>query len=131
MEIQRQQELVEHYHYDFKLPETKGESELKVGFAPLEKPADYPAENTILGARLEFTIYQERFVITGSVSQLNHIINRKVEQQSDLTKEEINEIAAPLFTMVQRLTREVTEVTFDEPGIVLNFNSEGTDAAAQ
>lgn len=64
MEIKRQQELVEHYHYDFKLPETKGETELKVGFAPLEKPADYPAGNTILGARLEFKIFFPRFELS-------------------------------------------------------------------
>ncbi|MGX7200174.1 DUF1149 family protein [Enterococcus nangangensis] len=128
MEIKRQKELVEHFHYDFKLPEQEAETELKVGFAPLKPTENYPKENTILGARLEFKIVFPKFILSGSVSQLNHLVNRKVETQTDLTQEEINEIARPLFKIVERMSYEVTEIALDQPGVKLNFAKQTTEA---
>lgn len=125
MEIKRQKPVVEAYHYDQREPEREYETQLKVGFAPLQATdPNYPAENSILGARLEFRLVFDEFVIAGGVSQVNHILNRKIATQEDVTKEEIDELVAPLFDIVKRLTYEVTEITTDEPGITLNFQSE-------
>lgn len=125
MEIKRQQELVEAYHYDFRPnKDDEQETSLKVGFAPLKGDENYPEENTILGTRLEYKLVFDHFIISGSVSQINHLINRKVEKQEDLTQEEINELARPLFKIIERLTLEVTEITTDQPGIKLDFLGE-------
>ncbi len=122
MEMQRQQVLVERYHYDLRLPDDKSETEIKVGFAPIDmEDPEYPKENTVLGARLEFRLIFDRFIISGSISQINHLINRKVASNDDLTQEEINEITRPLFKVLERLTYEVTEITTDQPGIQLNL----------
>lgn len=125
MEIKRQKPIVEAYHYDQRIPEKEYQTELKVGFAPLEsKDPDYPKENSVLGARLEFRLVFEQFIIAGRVSQINHVVGRKIKEQKDVTKAEIDELVAPLFDIVKRLTYEVTEITTDEPGITLNFQSE-------
>lgn len=125
MEIQRQQEIVEAYHYDTRKPNEEYKNDLKVGFAPLktENP-DYPAGNTILGARVEFFLAFEKFVVSGRVSQINHLVNRKVENPKDLTQAEVDELVAPLFDMIQRLTYEVTEIALDAPGVTINFKAD-------
>ncbi|KAF1304710.1 MULTISPECIES: DUF1149 family protein [Enterococcus] len=125
MEIQRQKPVVEAYHYDQRVPDKEYQTELKVGFAPLEaSEPNYPKTNSILGARLEFRLVFDAFILAGRVSQINHVINRQIKAQEDVTKAEIDELVAPLFDIVKRLTYEVTEITTDEPGIKLNFKSE-------
>lgn len=37
MEIRRQKEVVEAFHYDMKMPDQEVETDLKVGFSPLKK----------------------------------------------------------------------------------------------
>ena len=38
-----------------------------------------------------------------------------------LTQEEMSELAAPLFDLLQRLTYEITEIALDQPGVSLEF----------
>jgi hypothetical protein len=64
------------------------------------------------------------YVISGKISQVNHILNRKIEKQTDLQPQEVKELVAPLFDVVQRLTYDVTEIVLDKPGIKLNFESQ-------
>ena len=55
MEIRRQKEVVEAFHYDMRLPNQEVETDLKVGFSPLKETIEnYPKEHSIVGARLEF-----------------------------------------------------------------------------
>ncbi|OTP12572.1 hypothetical protein A5844_000805 [Enterococcus sp. 10A9_DIV0425] len=125
MEIRRQKEVVEAFHYDMKRPDQEVQTDLKVGFSPLKETIEnYPEEHSIVGARLEFRLVFDTYVLSGSVSQINHILNRKVEDQKDVTQEEVDELVAPLFDMVKRLAYEVTEIALDEPGVKLNFQSE-------
>ncbi|MBL1229065.1 DUF1149 family protein [Enterococcus sp. BWB1-3] len=124
MEIKRQQEVVEAFHYDMRAPETEVKTELRVGFSPIEsKDENYPAENTIIAARLEFRLAFDEFVLSGSASQISHIINQKIEKQSDLSQADVDELIEPLFSIIQRLAYEVTEIALDKPGIQLNFQS--------
>ena len=124
MEIKRQQEVIEAFHYDLRAPETEVKTDLRVSFSPLEsKDENYPAENTIIAARLEFILAFDEFVLSGKASQISHIINRKIEKQTDLSQEDVDELIAPLFDIVQRLSYEVTEIALDRPGIQLNFQS--------
>lgn len=123
MEIKRQQEVVEAFHYDKRNPEQEDlKTEIRVGFSPLQTPEeDYPEENSIVGARLEFRLVFDEYVLTGRVSQVNHVINRKIEKQEDIKQEEVDELVRPLFSIVERLAYEVTEIALDKPGIQLNF----------
>ncbi|BDP88058.1 hypothetical protein EfmAA818_16540 [Enterococcus faecium] len=125
MEIRRQKEVVEAFHYDMRLPNQEVETDLKVGFSPLKETIEnYPKEHSIVGARLEFDDRRSSYVLSGSVSQINHILNRKIEGQNDVTQEEVDELVAPLFDIVRRMSYEVTEIALDQPGVKLNFQSE-------
>ncbi|MBL1225263.1 DUF1149 family protein [Enterococcus sp. BWR-S5] len=124
MEIKRQQELVEGFHYDMRKPDAEVDTQLRVGFSPIEsKDENYPAENTIIASRLEFRLAFDEYVLSGAVSQVSHIINRKIVDQQDLSQEDVDELVAPLFDIVKRLAYEVTEIALDKPGIQLNFQS--------
>ncbi|MDA9472775.1 DUF1149 family protein [Enterococcus sp. 5H] len=125
MELKRQQEVVEAFHYDMRTPDMEEvETDLRVGFSPIQSnDENYPKENSIIAARLEFRLVFEEYVLTGSVSQINHIINHKIEKQEDISQEEVDELVKPLFNIVQRMAYEVTEIALDKPGIQLNFQS--------
>ncbi|OQO80663.1 DUF1149 family protein [Enterococcus durans] len=125
MEIRRQKEVVESFHYDMKPKDQEVETDLKVGFSPLKETIEnYPKEHSIVGARLEFRLVFDTYVLSGSVSQINHVLNRKIKGQSDVTQEEVDQLVAPLFDIVKRLAYEVTEIALDQPGVKLNFQSE-------
>ncbi|EPH96843.1 MULTISPECIES: DUF1149 family protein [unclassified Enterococcus] len=125
MEIRRQKEVVEAFHYDQKAADQKIESELSVGFAPLKaNDENYPKEHSIIGARLEFQMVFDTYILSGKVSQINHVLNRQIAGKDDVTQEEVDQLVAPLFELVQRLAYEVTEIALDEPGVKLNFQSE-------
>lgn len=132
MEIRRQKEVVEAFHYDFLKPDQEVQTDLKVGFSPLKETIEnYPKEHSIVGARLEFRLVFDTYVLSGSVSQINHILNRKVQDQNDVSQEEVDELVAPLFEMVKRLAYEVTEIALDAPGVKLNFQSEKEEKAKE
>ena len=91
-----------------RLPNQEVETDLKVGFSPLKETIEnYPKEHSIVGARLEFRLVFDTYVLSGSVSQINHILNRKIEGQNDVTQEEVDELVAPLFDIVRRMSYEV------------------------
>lgn len=123
MELKRQQPIVEQYHFDLRFnKEEEKETKIHVGFMPMEPSVeDYPKENSIIAARLQFEIVMPDFIVSGTVGQVNHVINQKITTQDDLTKEELDQLVAPLFDILQRLTYEVTEIVTDQPGISLNF----------
>lgn len=124
MEIKRQQEVVEAFHYDLRKEDVEVETDLQVGFSPIEpEDENYPKENTVIVARLDFHLVFDTYVLSGVVSQINHIINRKIEKQEDILQEEVNELVGPLFNIVQRMAYEITEIALDQPGIQLNFQS--------
>ncbi|MGX7196124.1 DUF1149 family protein [Enterococcus olivae] len=125
MEIKRQQPVVEKYHFDMRDPNSEAETKLNVGFAPLKVPnEEYPKENSVVGARLHFSVVFPKFIISGAIGQVNHIVNRQVKGPSDLNKEEADLLVEPLFDILKRLTYEVTEIITDKPGITLNFNQD-------
>ncbi len=124
LELKRQQPVVEAYHFDMRDPKKEVETSINVGFAPLKPSSeDYPKENSILAARLQFRIVFKQFIISGAIMQIDHIINKKVIEKEDLTKEESDQLVAPLFDILERLTYEVTEIITDKPGVQLNFNA--------
>lgn len=87
MEIKRQQEIVEAYHYDMRVPDSEVETDLRVSFSPIEvEEENYPENSSALVARLEFRIVFDEFVLSGAISQINHIIDRKIENKKIFRK---------------------------------------------
>ena len=97
------------------IPETK----VDVNFQLLQH--DQENQVTSLVVVLSFMIVFDKFVISGTISQVNHVEGRIVDQPSDFSQEEVETLARPSLDMLNRLTYEVTEIALDLPGINLEF----------
>ena len=121
MDIQREKEFVSQYHYDARnfewekengIPETK----VDVNFQLINR--DQEQNTTSLIVILSYMIVFDGFVISGTI---NHLIGRFVNEPSEFSKDEVEELARPCLNMLNRLTYEVTEIALDLPGINLEF----------
>lgn len=123
MDIYRRNPLVESFHYD-RIKEETGERTLHLSVLPLDanQPNSVDQQTSTIGLQLDFSLEVQRFKVSGSISQINHLKNRIVETQDDLSEQEITELATPLLELVQRLTYEVSEIALNEPGISLAFD---------
>ncbi|MGT2625039.1 DUF1149 family protein [Streptococcus thoraltensis] len=126
MEIIREKEFVNQYHYNARNLEWEKENgtpktNFEVTFQLIEKNVE--KNETTIVAVLQFTIVRDDFVISGVVSQMVHIKNRVVNEPKEFSQEEVESLAAPLLEVVKRMTYEVTEIALDRPGVKLEFNS--------
>lgn len=123
MDIHRRNPLVESFHYD-RVQEDQTDQVLNLSILPLdtEQPETLEHKTSTVGTRLDFSLTVKKFRVSGGISQINHIKNKLVETQGDLTETEIAELVTPLLELVQRLTYEVSEIALNEPGFSLNFN---------
>lgn len=124
MNLQREQEFVSQYHFDarnFEWEKENGTPETKVdvNFQLIEQNEE--TQTTSLIVILTFMIVFDNFVISGTISQANHIQGRLVQEPSEFDQNEVEELARPCLTMLNRLTYEVTEIALDLPGINLEF----------
>ena len=124
MDIQREKEFVSQYHYDARnfewekengIPETK----VDVNFQLINR--DQEQNTTSLIVILSYMIVFDGFVISGTITQINHLFGRYVNEPSEFSKDEVEELARPCLNMLNRLTYEVTEIALDLPGINLEF----------
>lgn len=129
MELIRQQEFVQTYHYDALAQGHSEETSISVSLNPFEITEEMnidAANNSILGLRVEFKIVLENNIaVSGDVAQFVQTVGRRVDKIEDLTQEEVNTLVRPLFLLIERLTFEVTEIALDKPGVQLNFSQEG------
>ncbi|MBO0412628.1 DUF1149 family protein [Enterococcus hulanensis] len=124
MELQRDQEVVESFNYGLPPKDQVVKQKLLINFSPLEAmDPGYPAENSIMGVRIEFVLPFEEFIIGGVFSQVIHVIGRQVKQQNDLTEAEANEMIRPILRLIERMVYEITEIALDKPGVKINFSS--------
>lgn len=126
MELVREKEFVNQYHYDARnLEWEKKNGTPKTNFEVTFQLVKKDTENnqTTIVSVLQFMVVKKEFVISGVVSQMVYIKNRIVNEPSEFTKEEVENLAAPLLDIVQRLTYEVTEIALDRPGIKLEFRN--------
>ncbi|MEW4353971.1 DUF1149 family protein [Streptococcus pneumoniae] len=124
MELKREKEFVSQYHYDarnFEWEHENGTPETKVdvNFQLLERNKE--SNQTSIVVILSFMIVFDAFVISGTISQVNHVLGRIVNEPSEFNKEEVETLAQPSLSMLNRLTYEVTEIALDLPGINLEF----------
>lgn len=126
MEVIREQEFVNQYHYDTRNLEWEEENGTpKTNFEVTFQLAnrDEAAKVTSIVAVLQFVIVRDEFVISGVISQMAHIQGRLINEPSEFSQDEVENLAAPLLEIVKRLTYEVTEIALDRPGVTLEFNS--------
>ncbi|MEY8700148.1 DUF1149 family protein [Streptococcus ferus] len=124
MEVIRQQEFVNQYHYDARNLEWEKENgtpetNVEVTFQLVNKDEEQKA--TTMVAVLQFMIVREEFVISGVISQMVTIKDRIINEPSEFSQEEVEGLAAPLLDMLHRLTYEVTEIALDRVGVNLEF----------
>lgn len=126
MDIERQKEQVGFFHYDtrnFEFEATNGtpETRINVQLHILEDVNGVVETDSVVQVNLSALIVLDNFVLSSALAQVNLIKNRKIENQEDLSQEELQELASPLFDLLKRLTYELTEVALDEPGLKLEF----------
>ena len=126
MKIEREQEFVHQFHYDARNLEWEKENgtpetNLNVQFQLVETVEGISESDTAISGALTFIIVLENLVVSGHISQLSYIRDLVIENREQLDQEKMQELAAPLFDLLKRLTYEVTEIALDEPGISLEF----------
>ena len=122
MKVLRNKEIVNRYHFDLrnlKMEEEHGtpQTRYNIEFHLVEKNETEQYTSIILV--MHFINVQEKFVVSGAVSQQIKLTGGVVNKPSDISDEDKRSLAQPLFELVNRLTYEVTEVAFDAPGIDL------------
>ncbi|MGM0125821.1 hypothetical protein IGI37_003222 [Enterococcus sp. AZ194] len=123
MEIERFKPKVNVFHYEAKEEYKEYQTRFDIHITPLR--IAYPLgqeESCTLGVRIDYTMVFDEFLISGSISQVNQLFGRQIDTQEDVTNEELNEIIAPMFELLQRLTYEVSEISLDEPGVTIQFD---------
>ena len=96
-------------------PETKGD----VNFQLLNQ--NHEEQVTSIVVIVSFMVVFDAFVISGTISQINHIIGRIINEPSEFEQDEVEQLARPSLSILNRLTYEVTEIALDLPGINLEF----------
>ena len=122
MKVIRDREYVNSFHFDmrnFKMEEEHGtpKTQYNVEFHLVEK--NEAEQSTTIILVMHFMNVQEKFVVSGVLSQQVKLTDGIVDKPSDISDEDKRYLAQPLFELVNRLTYEVTEIAFDAPGIDL------------
>lgn len=124
MKINHHPEQVESYHYDMRVSEENVETAVNVSVTPIDmsNEKDFPMEtSSVLGLRIVFKIAYDEFVISGAVRQPAVIEDRVINEVEHLTQDELTELMGPLFSLIKRMTYEVTEIALNQPGVTLDF----------
>lgn len=126
--IEREHEFVNQFHYDarnYDWEKENGapETALNVQFQliPVEQLENANDGDTGIHTILTYMIPLENIVLSGFLSQLNYVRGREIKEQEELDKDEMAQLAEPLFDLLKRLVQETTEVALDQPGIQLEF----------
>ncbi|WP_088815714.1 MULTISPECIES: DUF1149 family protein [Listeria] len=126
MEIKTNPIVVEKYNFETNVTEqTSGENQINVQLNEVEPVGD---DKSILEAGkmfkidVPFILTLDRFKIDGHISRIIQIVDF-FGAAEELEKHLMAEFSAPLVDYIKRLTYEVTEIAFDEPGFQLNFES--------
>lgn len=99
----------------------RNKSKCQFQLVPKEQLEKLGDGDTGIHAVLTYLIVLDNIVLSGFVSQLNYVRGKIIKEQEELEQEELAQLAAPLFDLLQRLVYETTEVALDQPGINLEF----------
>ena len=128
LNLEREKEFVNQYHYDARNLEWEKENgapenNLNVQLQLLEREEyEKAGENdTVIATILQFMLPMENIVISGFLTQVNYVKDATITEQEQLSQEDMQQLAAPLFDLLKRLVLETTEVALDQPGVQLEF----------
>lgn len=124
MQVRRSRPVVDRFSYEKQGINTRDPSEttLKTDMVLLSKEIKDAQMLSTVGIQLEFVVVFSRFVINGKINQINYIVGKEIQDETDFSAEELHDLLAPLFDVIHRLTYEVSEIILDEPGVDLDFS---------
>lgn len=124
MNVLRGQIQVEKYSFELSAGSPEAETKVEVlinEVVPTEEADKKMLEDgKMFRMEVPFALQLERFKIEGLISQIVQL-SEFFGVPSDIPVEEMRELSRPLIKYIERLTYEITEIAFDEPGITLNF----------
>ncbi|MBC1585620.1 DUF1149 family protein [Listeria seeligeri] len=126
MDIVTDKIVVEKYNFETILEEngqTENKIELEVHeVEPIGGNEELMAKGRIFKITIPFALTLEKFRIDGRISRIVQVKDY-FGQFSDLAIPDVEGLSNPLIDYIKRLTYDVTEIAFDEPGISLDFNA--------
>lgn len=126
MDIVTDKIVVEKYNFETILEEngqTENKIELEVHeVEPIGGNEELMAKGKIFKITIPFALTLEKFRIDGRISRIVQVKDY-FGQFSDLVIPDVEGLSNPLIDYIKRLTYDVTEIAFDEPGISLDFNA--------
>lgn len=126
MDIVTNKIIVEKYNFETILEEN-GQIENKIELEvhevePIGGNDELMAKGKIFKITIPFVLVLEKFRIDGRISRIVQLKDY-FGQFSDLAIPDVEGLSNPLIDYIKRLTYDVTEIAFDEPGISLDFNA--------
>ncbi|AIS58847.1 DUF1149 family protein [Listeria ivanovii] len=126
MDIVTNKIVVEKYNFETILEEN-GQIENKIELEvhevePIGGNVELMAKGKIFKITIPFVLALEKFRIDGRISRIVQVKDY-FGQFSDLSIPDVEGLSNPLIDYIKRLTYDVTEIAFDEPGISLDFNA--------
>jgi hypothetical protein len=127
MIIERQKPTVYNYHFDQRIPQYEAEhgvpeTKLNVNLQVMDRAEfDIAETDTLVHVDFRFQIILETTMISGVITQIALAKDHVFVPEEQVSQEISKQFAEPLFDILQRLTYEVTEIAFDEPGITIEF----------
>ncbi|MBC2254491.1 DUF1149 family protein [Listeria ivanovii] len=126
MDIVTNKIVVEKYNFETILEEN-GQIENKIELEvhevePIGGNVELMAKGKIFKITIPFVLALEKFRIDGRISRIVQVKDY-FGQFSDLAIPDVEGLSNPLIDYIKRLTYDVTEIAFDEPGISLDFNA--------
>ncbi|WP_239257158.1 DUF1149 family protein [Listeria ilorinensis] len=126
MEVKVNQIIVEKFNFETHLEAPKEvQPTIRVDInevEPTEENKTILEDGKIYKIEVPFELILPRFKIDGKISRLVQIVGFS-GTATEIDKKVVQELSAPLISYIRRLTYEVTEIAFDEPGVDLNFEA--------
>ncbi|AHI54948.1 DUF1149 family protein [Listeria ivanovii] len=126
MDIVTNKIVVEKYNFETILEEN-GQIENKIELEvhevePIGGNEELMAKGKFFKITIPFVLALEKFRVDGRISRIVQVKDY-FGQFSELAIPDVEGLSNPLIDYIKRLTYDVTEIAFDEPGISLDFNA--------
>ncbi|EUJ20578.1 DUF1149 family protein [Listeria aquatica] len=126
MEFRVNQIIVEQFNFEtLQTQPENAENSIQVQLNEVEPTGDDKSildDGKIFKVDMPFLLVLDRFKVSGHISRIVQVVDFFGEAE-ELGAERAEEMSKPLISYIKRLTYEVTEIAFDEPGYELDFES--------
>ncbi|ATO44409.1 DUF1149 family protein [Loigolactobacillus coryniformis] len=129
MKTNREQVVVEHFHYDRVAPDTAPKTDVQVNINEVTATGDgadeIMARGKIFQFAVPFEVVLEGFAVSGQITQIIQILDFN-GTPDDLAAADMQRLSRPLVEYIETLTYQVTAVALDQ-GVQLDFHAEDDD----